>query len=396
MSLQHGRPPSDAGTRSEVAGSTGSRASRVSQLRIKTELAKLKATQVERAAAARAAVEAARAAAEVQAARDVVALNELKLKLKLEEKALDRETQGQKGQNQYAQNQLAQSQHAQIQGAQIQDAQSRDAQSQEAQDQEVPSQKALGQGDQEAGPALETYPAIPRLTSAAAPQQLLQRSATSDLPRDNARERTRSWVERLSTEPEAEGPSDRRYFMESSLPKVKQVPAEDYTSGTRDLDLDPSARCQKALGVVWNVPADTFIFRSTDDDTPVTKRGILSAVSSVFDPLGMLAPWTLRDKCLIQSIWQSGCHWDEPLTDQSLTDAWTQRAGERSQLEQFEIRRCYRDGGKHPVNCQLHAFCDASELAFGAVAYFRLEHEDGTVSTVFVLAKKNRSPRCDN
>ena len=64
----------DVGTRSEAASSVGSRASCVSELRIKAELAKLRATQVERAAEAE-------AAAKVRAARDQLELQELELRL---------------------------------------------------------------------------------------------------------------------------------------------------------------------------------------------------------------------------------------------------------------------------------------------------------------------------
>ena len=170
------------------------------------------------------------------------------------------------------------------------------------------------------------------------------------------------------------------------------APAEDCSRGTRDLDLDAS-QCERALGVVWNVTADTLTFKSAQKKTPVTKRGVLSAVSSVFDPLGMLAPWTLRAKVLLQDIWRSGCHWDEPLTDHRLTNVWNEWAGEQTLLEQFELSRCYRgSGGEPPVSCQLHVFNDASELAFGAVAYLRLQHADGSVSTAFVLAKNRVAP----
>ncbi|KAF0310732.1 39S ribosomal protein L17, mitochondrial [Amphibalanus amphitrite] len=74
------RATSKAETRSEAECSATSSASRINELRIKTELARLKVAQVERAATAQ-------AAAQVQAARDEAELNELELRL--EEEALE-------------------------------------------------------------------------------------------------------------------------------------------------------------------------------------------------------------------------------------------------------------------------------------------------------------------
>ena len=41
---------------------------------------------------------------------------------------------------------------------------------------------------------------------------------------------------------------------------------------------------------------DCFQFRITLMDRPATPHGILSAVSSVYDPLGFLAPFVLNGK----------------------------------------------------------------------------------------------------
>ena len=46
-------------------------------------------------------------------------------------------------------------------------------------------------------------------------------------------------------------------------------------------------------------------------DYSTTKRGILSAVSSVFDPLGFLTPFTLKAKLIIQELWRQNLGWDE-------------------------------------------------------------------------------------
>ena len=41
----------------------------------------------------------------------------------------------------------------------------------------------------------------------------------------------------------------------------------------------------------------------------LAKRGMLGAVSSIFDPLGFLTPFTLKAKLLIQLMWRENLEW---------------------------------------------------------------------------------------
>ncbi|KAJ7988063.1 hypothetical protein DPEC_G00319750 [Dallia pectoralis] len=53
---------------------------------------------------------------------------------------------------------------------------------------------------------------------------------------------------------------------------------------------------ERALGIQWNVERDCFRFDNTLKDQPATRRGILSTVASIYDPLGFLAPYVLHGK----------------------------------------------------------------------------------------------------
>lgn len=57
-----------------------------------------------------------------------------------------------------------------------------------------------------------------------------------------------------------------------------------------DLDRD-HIPFERALGVVWKIEEDAFGFPVTLKKQALTKRGILSVISSVYDPLGFLAPY---------------------------------------------------------------------------------------------------------
>ena len=62
----------------------------------------------------------------------------------------------------------------------------------------------------------------------------------------------------------------------------------------------------------------------------------MSQVSSVFDPLGVLAPFLFPAKCLIQTLWRKKKHWDEPRDDGDKT-VWENWLGDLSSLQEFEI-----------------------------------------------------------
>ena len=67
-------------------------------------------------------------------------------------------------------------------------------------------------------------------------------------------------------------------------------------------------------------------------------------------------------------------------------------------LETIGIPRCYKAKMvREPEEYQLHVFCDASQTAFGAVAYARMttsscNGEEGTVASSFVMAKTRLAP----
>ena len=54
-------------------------------------------------------------------------------------------------------------------------------------------------------------------------------------------------------------------------------------------DLEPGSEIlpvERALGVRWNVNTDEFVFKMQLRGRPPTRRGLLSVVSSDYDPLG--------------------------------------------------------------------------------------------------------------
>lgn len=46
---------------------------------------------------------------------------------------------------------------------------------------------------------------------------------------------------------------------------------------------------------------------------PFTRRGVLSTIASVFDPLGFVAPFILVGKKILQQLCFDKINWDDPL-----------------------------------------------------------------------------------
>ena len=173
---------------------------------------------------------------------------------------------------------------------------------------------------------------------------------------------------------------------------LQDIPPEDRCDETRDLDLAGEDQWKKTLGVHWCAEDDQFRFKVKELNGGNTKRSVLSRASAVFDPLGILSPFTIRAKCIIQKIWLGGWDWDEAITDGELLTEWHCWQQELRDMDCVRVSRCYRPDNRAVVKCQLHVFGDASENAFGVVAYLRFELEDGTVHCSFVMSKVRVAP----
>ena len=96
----------------------------------------------------------------------------------------------------------------------------------------------------------------------------------------------------------------RLHKFASNCKEVLEVlPADDRAKDLKDLDLrHDSMPVQRSLGTYWCIESDTFGFRIELRDKPVTRRGILSAISSVYDPLGAVSPVILNGKQILQAL----------------------------------------------------------------------------------------------
>jgi hypothetical protein len=101
--------------------------------------------------------------------------------------------------------------------------------------------------------------------------------------------------------------------------------SDDLATSLKDLDLESDDKpLQRSLGLNWDLNSDNFLFRLSSDDKSVTRRGILSTINSIYDPLGFLAPVILQGKLLLRRLVSETVDWDEPVSDEIATewDIW--------------------------------------------------------------------------
>ena len=145
---------------------------------------------------------------------------------------------------------------------------------------------------------------------------------------------------------------------------------------------------ERALGVVWSVETDTFGFKVDVKLKSPTRRGILS----VYDLLGLAAPFVLLAKQLLQDLCRVKLECDDPIPPEHKVrlERWM---ADLPKLSQFSVERCVKPAGFDLISSsQLHHFSDASDIGFGSVSYLRLVNDQGDVHCSFLCAKSRVAP----
>ncbi|KAL0150553.1 hypothetical protein M9458_054146 [Cirrhinus mrigala] len=139
---------------------------------------------------------------------------------------------------------------------------------------------------------------------------------------------------------------------------------------------------ESTLGLSWNWQTDTLSYkhRPVIYETP-TLRNIYKVLATQYDPLGWLLPYTTRAKVIIKQLWDKQRGWDDPNLPPELLQSWCAWEEELRYLPCISFPRPYvpPEVGMDGVTHEVHIFSDASEQAYGAVAYLRTtDQEDST------------------
>ncbi|XP_065092105.1 uncharacterized protein LOC135712935 [Ochlerotatus camptorhynchus] len=187
--------------------------------------------------------------------------------------------------------------------------------------------------------------------------------------------------------------SNSKQFLEA-MAEQKSNPAVHFSR-------DKTTHTERVLGIIWDPEEDVFLF-STDGreeyqlvlqgvERP-TKRIVLSCVMAMFDPQGLLSPFTVFGRMLVQDLWRTGCDWDEEIDDESF-QKWIRLTKVLPMIEAIRIPRSYFGDARMDQieDLQLHVVSDASKGAYGCAAYFRAL-VGGTIRCVLVTSRVKVAP----
>ena len=146
-----------------------------------------------------------------------------------------------------------------------------------------------------------------------------------------------------------------------------------------------SEKRMKTLGYTWDFEEDMLSLAQVKFEVEkVTKRSIVSDFCSVYDPLGLVTPVSIRAKVVAQSCWSLGLQWDLPVP-QEIKDRWIEVV--EGLQEALILQHPRFIGMSLDEDISLHVFADAGDKSLGAVAYLV-----GNNSTCMIASKAKVCP----
>jgi hypothetical protein len=130
-------------------------------------------------------------------------------------------------------------------------------------------------------------------------------------------------------------------WISNSRRVLMTVPEDDRVKDVRgkNLLLD-ELPAERALGMQWMIDADVLGYRIAPQNKPLTRRGVLSVISSLYDPLGFVGPFILPAKKLIQELCRKKIGWDDSLPESELS-SWKRWLKDLPKIERFVVNRCF-------------------------------------------------------
>ena len=148
---------------------------------------------------------------------------------------------------------------------------------------------------------------------------------------------------------------------------------------------------ERSLGVNWHVNNDNLFYSVQQPQEIYTRRKVLSTIASVFDPMGLVSPFVLLGKQILQEACSAGLNWDDELPD-PLKHRYKEWCQQLQDLSSIRIPRCVKPPNFNVSSVEFHHFADASTSGYGVCSYIRYIDHNGSVSVSLVYAKSRVSP----
>ena len=219
-----------------------------------------------------------------------------------------------------------------------------------------------------------------------------------------------NWLQSFSSEEEAkknanstyqlllEGGFELREWASNKPNVIQHFPSTSLSNSSELWFTEEGANPEeRTLGLLWQCASDTLRYKQKPGDPlKPTMRNIYKVLARQYDPLGFIIPYTTRAKIIVRELWDKPDRsWDDPNLPGPLLTAWKTWESEFTHLAEILLPRCYAGhiGGQEPKEHSIHVFCDASEQAYGAVAYLRSEDQEGNFHVSFLAARSRIAPK---
>ena len=175
----------------------------------------------------------------------------------------------------------------------------------------------------------------------------------------------------------------------SNNENLRKIFSSSSPDDNKALTADGKYKLNSALGLKWDTQLDLLKYNIKSELGPTTRRGLLSLIHGIFDPLGLVGPVLVPIKRLFQESCKLPLDWDDELPENIKTPL-SEFTTDLSLMSELSFPRCCR---KEPSKrIEIHYFSDGSESAYGAVAYARFINSEGIVSCSPILSKSRLTP----
>ena len=93
-------------------------------------------------------------------------------------------------------------------------------------------------------------------------------------------------------------------FVSNNQDILNQLPETEILNNKAIAEQSDQESTHKTLGILWNVNSDELRIKFSDKTFLNTKRGLLSLLCSIFDPIGLVSPCLTEPKLIIQELWK--------------------------------------------------------------------------------------------
>ncbi|XP_075256623.1 uncharacterized protein LOC142349095 [Convolutriloba macropyga] len=185
-------------------------------------------------------------------------------------------------------------------------------------------------------------------------------------------------------------------FISNTPHLLDEIENDDHLCQPKVILVSDEEASSHVLGLKWDHRKDTLVVsRGTkcDASNKVTQRLVRSLVAKVFDPIGLVAPFTVTARLLLKDIWRlSGQNWDNTLPIEMMNrfKVWS---SDLPKLCNLTIPRSFFSGAFDQL--ELHVFEDSSQDVFSSVAFLRARVKSGSsgrTEIAFVLGKARVAP----